>query len=123
MKRGGPDGEVSYETRLRDVEADLARLRGAREQMIASTARTQRLLDELTDDLTERCDDDGLATVTCDGAGRILRIVLDSTRYARTDENRLRAAVLEARTRARDCARRAAVEAIRPLSTNRSRRS
>lgn len=94
-----------FQEKLRTVEDDLARLRGARERMVSVGVKARMIADDINDELTSYTSEDGVATVTCDGRGHILRVVLDSAGYNKVDEQRLCAAVLQARQRARERAR------------------
>ena len=122
MERVGSSrgAHTPFEAKLREVETELARLRGARENMAAVGIAARRHAEDIADDLTTDSSDDGIATVTCDGNGQVHRVVLDSARYNRVDENRLCAAVLQARQRARQRARRSAVPADAAGSARRS---
>lgn len=95
-----------FQAKLREVEADLARLRGAREQMVAAGLQAREVATELSAETFDNTSDDGVATVVCDGRGRVSRVVFDRTGYNGVNENQLCAAVLQARQRARELARR-----------------
>ncbi|HZE41085.1 MAG TPA: hypothetical protein VE172_19985 [Stackebrandtia sp.] len=94
-----------YAAKLREVEEHLARLRGARERMVAVGVGARQLDAELGTDTHARSSDDGLAIVACDGQGRVRRVELDGHGYDGVDDERLCAAVLQARRRARRVAR------------------
>lgn len=98
-EQASPDAR--FRAKLRELEDDLAGLKGARERMVAAGQRARRQLAEQTEKTASRSSDDGLATVTCDGRGRVREVTLDAARYAKTNERELSEAVLQARQRAR----------------------
>jgi DNA-binding protein YbaB len=98
-----------FQARLREVEEDLARLRGARERMTAVGVRARERAAVSAAELTTRVSQDGLATVTCTGTGAVRAVQLDTARYNGADDDQLCAAVLQARQQARSAARQRSV--------------
>src|SRR5690606_34765293 len=91
-----------FAAKLSEVEEDLAKLRGAREEMLSvktKAAAPPRTVDD--DEVTSRSSDDGLAEVHIDAQGDVVKVDLDSAGYHGSDERDLCAAVLHARKRAR----------------------
>ncbi|WP_415645899.1 YbaB/EbfC family nucleoid-associated protein [Stackebrandtia soli] len=95
-----------FAAKLREVEDDLAMLRGARERMVAAGVVAQRQLDETTGTLISRTSEDGTATVVCNGLGKVQRVTLDETVYNKLGEQEVCDAVKQARQLARETARR-----------------
>ncbi|MGH8793881.1 MAG: hypothetical protein ACRDXX_14710, partial [Stackebrandtia sp.] len=69
--RGAKGAHERFQAKLRELEDDLAGLRGARERMVAAGVRFKAEFDDLAEETTSRTSDDGLATVTCDGQGEV----------------------------------------------------
>lgn len=105
-----------FDAKLREVEEDLARLRGARERMVAAGAHAREVASELAADTVDHASEDGVATVTCDGRGKVAKVVFDKAGYNRVNENQLCASILQARHRARERARRESAAVGRDLS-------
>lgn len=110
------DRRSRFEARLREVETELARLRGVRDTMVAAGARARELAAALAADTVASTSDDGVATVSCDGRGHVDTVVFDRAGYNRIDEKQLCDSVLQARYRARDRARRESAAVGRDLS-------
>lgn len=101
-----PDRDSRFAAKLREVEDELARLRGARENMVAAGAHAREVASELAEDTIDNTSDDGVATVSCDGRGKVSKVVFDIAGYNRVSEKQLCASVLQARQRARERAHR-----------------
>lgn len=110
------DPRSRFEAKLREVEEDLARLRGARELMVAAGAHARAVAGELAGDTIDHTSDDGVATVSCDGRGQVAKVEFDKAGYNRVDDKQLCASVLQARHRARERARRESAAVSRDLS-------
>lgn len=97
--------EVSgFAAKLRSVEDDLARLRGARERMSVAAERLRAAEKASPAAVTSRSSADGLATVSCRENGRVHLVEVDSARYNKVSEQRLCQAVADARSQAREAA-------------------
>lgn len=94
----------AFAAKLRAVEDDLARLKGARERMSAAADRLRTADKTVPKNLTSRSSGDGLATVSCRENGRVHLVEVDSTRYNKVSEKRLCQAVADARSQAREAA-------------------
>ncbi|HIW63262.1 MAG TPA: hypothetical protein H9881_12455 [Candidatus Stackebrandtia excrementipullorum] len=94
----------AFAAKLRAVEDDLARLKGARERMNAAADRLRATERAAPTDLTTRSSPDGLATVSCRENGRVHLVEVDSDRYNKVSEKRLCQAVADARSYAREAA-------------------
>ncbi|MFD0559956.1 hypothetical protein FB566_0610 [Stackebrandtia endophytica] len=95
---------TGFAAKLRAVEEDLAKLRGARERMSAAAARLRKATEETPKNLTARASDDGLATVQCTDTGAVHQVELDNTGYNKVSQDQLCQAVASARSHAREAA-------------------
>ncbi|HEY1174893.1 MAG TPA: YbaB/EbfC family nucleoid-associated protein [Phytomonospora sp.] len=96
--------------RAAEVENLLGRLGTARRTMLAAAERAEDLREQIADERVEARSPDGLATVVCDGLGKVQRVELDTVRYNRATEEQLCAAVLTALSLARGRAEEVAAD-------------
>ncbi|GLZ79763.1 hypothetical protein Afil01_45700 [Actinorhabdospora filicis] len=94
-------GNAEMLERAAEVEGLLGRLSAARRSMLAAAERAEDVRERVADVRVAAGSPDGLATVTCDGRGKVQRVEFDSVRYNRATEDQLCAAVLAALARAR----------------------
>lgn len=113
-----PDAQSRFQAKLQEVEHDLARLRGARERMAQVGKQAHQLCEDLGAESTTQSSNDGLASVTCGGTGKVQRVVLDGSSYRQASAQQVCDSVLQARDLARDAARAEASSlAAIPLDT------